>query len=231
MKRSILKITSRATLGLLLCAGLLFPAAQAQAAQTTQVSGSANVVLREVSTQSSTGASAQASIGEENQATLQADLTLPGSWAAFTIVAENCGEKEANLSNVLQQQDMPENVNVSFGISDRDAGEKLQPGEQCAVSVVVEADPEETESFDETGSFSLTLIYDADEGTTGTGTGHGFRQHNRVANPMKHLRRREIIFRFPQYVPLLPPRQAVSMCGIVKNKHRRRFDGSSCSET
>ena len=171
MKRSILKITSRATLGLLLCAGLLFPAAQAQAAQTTQVSGSANVVLREVSTQSSTGASAQASIGEENQATLQADLTLPGSWAAFTIVAENCGEKEANLSNVLQQQDMPENVNVSFGISDRDAGEKLQPGEQCAVSVVVEADPEETESFDETGSFSLTLIYDADEGTTGTQSG------------------------------------------------------------
>ena len=75
MKRSILKITSRATLGLLLCAGLLFPAAQAQAAQTTQVSGSANVVLREVSTQSSTGASAQASIGDENQATLQADLT------------------------------------------------------------------------------------------------------------------------------------------------------------
>lgn len=171
MKRSILKITSRATLGLLLCAGLLFPAAQAQAAQTTQVSGSANVVLREVSTQSSTGASAQASIGEENQATLQADLTLPGSWAAFTIVAENCGEKEANLSNVLQQQDMPENVNVSFGISDRDAGEKLQPGEQCAVSVVVEADPEETESFNETGSFSLTLIYDADEGTTGTEPG------------------------------------------------------------
>lgn len=165
MKRSILKITSRATLGLLLCAGLLFPAAQAQAAQTTQVSGSANVVLREVSTQSSTGASAQASIGEENQATLQADLTLPGSWAAFTIVAENCGEKEANLSNVLQQQDMPENVNVSFGISDRDAGEKLQPGEQCAVSVVVEAVP------DETGSFSLTLIYDADEGTTGTQSG------------------------------------------------------------
>lgn len=171
MKRSILKITSRATLGLLLCAGLLFPAAQAQAAQTTQVSGSANVVLREVSTQSSTGASAQASIGEENQATLQADLTLPGSWAAFTIVAENCGEKEANLSNVLQQQDMPENVNVSFGISDRDAGEKLQPGEQCAVSVVVEAVPDETESFDETGSFSLTLIYDADEGTTGTEPG------------------------------------------------------------
>lgn len=171
MKRSFLKITSRAALGLLLCAGLLFPAAQAQAAQTTQVTGSANVVLREVSTQSSTGASAQASIGEENQATLQADLTLPGSWAAFTIVAENCGEKEANLSNVLQQQDMPENVNVSFGISDMDAGEKLQPGEQCAVSVVVEADPEETESFDETGSFSLTLIYDVDEGTTGTDSG------------------------------------------------------------
>ena len=171
MKRSFLKITSRAALGLLLCAGLLFPAAQAQAAQTTQVSGSADVVLREVSTQSSTGASAQASIGEENQATLQADLTLPGSWAAFTIVAENCGEKEANLSNVLQQQDMPENVNVSFGISDADAGEKLQPGEQCAVSVVVEADPDETESLDETGSFSLTLIYDADEGTTGTEPG------------------------------------------------------------
>lgn len=138
---SITKIASRAALGLLLCAGLAFPAVPAQAAQTTQVSGSADVILSEVLTQSSTGASAQASIQEKNQATLQADLTLPGSWAEFTIVAENRGQQEARLSQVLQHQDMPENVSVSFGVSDTDAGETLGPGEQCEVSVVVEADP------------------------------------------------------------------------------------------
>lgn len=168
---SITKIASRAALGLLLCAGLAFPAVPAQAAQTTQVSGSADVILSEVLTQSSTGASAQASIQEKNQATLQADLTLPGSWAEFTIVAENRGQQEARLSQVLQHQDMPENVSVSFGVSDTDAGETLGPGEQCEVSVVVEADPEETESFDESGSFSLTLIYDADEEEGGTESG------------------------------------------------------------
>lgn len=167
---SITKIASRAALGLLLCAGLAFPAVPAQAAQTAQVSG-ADVILSEVLTQSSTGASAQASIQEKNQATLQADLTLPGSWAEFTIVAQNRGQQEARLSQVLQHQDMPENVSVSFGVSDADTGETLGPGEQCEVSVVVEADPEETESFDESGSFSLTLIYDADEEEDGTESG------------------------------------------------------------
>lgn len=168
---SIAKVSSRAVLGLLLCAGLAFSAVPAQAAQTAQVGGNADVILSEVMTQSSTGASAEASIEETNRAKLQADLTLPGSWAAFTLVAENRGQADARLSQVLRQQEMPENVRVSFGVSDADQGETLAPGEQCEVSVVVEADPEQTEVLDETGSFSITLIYDADEETGGAESG------------------------------------------------------------
>ena len=152
---------------------LLF-SAHAWAAPTAGVEGEADVVISHCEATCSTGAWAQAIPVGEDSLQMQARLDRPGAWASFSFTVENRGSAGAVLSDVLQTDETPEGIQVSFGISNADAGETLAPGERCTVSVVVQVDPQMTGARLETGGdFSLVLVYRA-SGEHSPATGDGF---------------------------------------------------------
>lgn len=142
----------------------------ALAAPNVEVSGSADVVITALSASHSTGADAGAVQEGDSRAVMTADLSRPGAWACFTIGVENRGDCAAVLSQVLQQDDTPADLLISFGISNADAGELLAPGETCTVTIVAQVDPSLTAStLAAEGSFALTLVYDAAADSPKTG--------------------------------------------------------------
>lgn len=131
-------------------------------AATAGVKGEADVVISHCEAACSTGAWAQAVPLGEDSLQMQARLDRPGAWASFSFTVENRGSAGAVLSDVLQTDETPEDIQVSFGISNGDAGETLAPGERCTVSVVVQADPQMTGTrLEAGGDFSLVLVYRA----------------------------------------------------------------------
>ena len=134
---------------------------QVQAAPAAKVSGNASVVIYSYSVSHSAEAEAVMHKKGEDQVVMQADLSMPGEWACFEFTVENTGNVEAILSKVIRADDTPEDILVSFGISDKDVGETLKPGEKCKISIVVQVDPKLTDDLSTNGDFSLTLVYKA----------------------------------------------------------------------
>lgn len=131
------------------------------AAPSAAVSGSADVVITTLSASHSTGASAGAAPEGDSRVVMEANLPSPGAWASFTLTVENRGDRAAVLSRVLQQDDTPDNILVSFGISNDAAGETLAPGSTCTITIVAQVDPATADTtLEANGDFSLTLIYD-----------------------------------------------------------------------
>lgn len=164
---NFLKRLSAAALVLLALAACL---PTVRAASGMEVSGSADVVITALSTSHSTGAAAGAARDGNCKAILEATLPAPGAWASFTLTVQNRGTRAATLSRVLQQDDTPDKILVSFGISDTDTGETLAPGETCSITIVAQVDPAVRAAvLDENGSFALTLVYNAAGENAGTG--------------------------------------------------------------
>lgn len=146
----------------LLAVVLLCCPGPAWAAPSVEVSGSADVVITDLSASHSAWASADAAREGDSRAVMEASLAAPGAWANFTLTVVNRGTKAAVLSQVLQRDDTPDNILVSFGISNEDAGETLSPGQSCTVTIVAQVDPALTDAaLASSGDFALTLVYDA----------------------------------------------------------------------
>lgn len=156
---NIIKIISTVMITLLM---LSFCVITAAAAETVDVSGSADVEIESVSSDHSQGAAAVAALDGRCNAILKSEFFCPGAWASFDITVENRGSSTARLSDVIKQDNTSENIIISFGISDSKNGELLAAGDRCTVTVVAQVNPDLSASvLEENGDFSLTLIYDA----------------------------------------------------------------------
>lgn len=145
------------TAALLVCC---FPLLRAQAVPAP---GEPDVVITEINaTHSTGGAQASAQIDENGAAVLQASLPIPGAWAYYTITIENRGSRPATLSQTLQNAQLPQQLDLSFGLSGLEEGQDLQPGDQCTATILVQVDQEElSPTLSASGDFALTLAYDA----------------------------------------------------------------------
>ena len=158
-----MKILKHLPAAVLVILMLAFGFPRVLAASRMEVTGSADVVITSVSADASTGASARAEREDGQQALMEAGFSCPGAWTRFTLTVENHGSIAAVLSQVLQQDDTPREIHVSFGISDSDTGEILAPGERCTLTIVAQVDPNMTDAILQAdGSFSLKLVYQAD---------------------------------------------------------------------
>lgn len=153
------------TAALLVCC---FPLLRAQAVPAP---GEPDVVITEINaTHSTGGAQASAQIDENGAAVLQASLPLPGAWAYYTITIENRGSRPATLSQTLQNAQLPQQLDLSFGLSGLEEGQDLQPGDQCTATILVQVDQEElSPTLSASGDFALTLAYDAAAAQGGNG--------------------------------------------------------------
>ena len=133
------------------------------AASAARVVGNADVHISACSVVHSPGTDASIETPENSCVIMKADLLIPGDWACFNFTVKNTGNTDVVLSDVIQSDQTPENIQVSFGIGDRDIGEKLKTGEQCQVSIVAQLDPEKKDDISETGEFGLTMIYESEE--------------------------------------------------------------------
>lgn len=151
------------TAALLVCC---FPLLRAQAAPAP---GEPDVVITEINaTHSTGGAQASAQIDESGAAVLQASLPIPGAWAYYTITIENRGSRPATLSQTLQNAQLPQQLNLSFGLSGLEEGQELEPGDQCTATILVQVDQEElSPTLSASGDFALTLAYDAADAQAG----------------------------------------------------------------
>lgn len=131
------------------------------AAPTAQINGNGKVMIKFYSVSYSSGANASMEADGDSKVMMQADLCKPGDWAYFELTVENYGSVDAVLSDVIQSDHTSENIFVTFGISDEDAGEILKSGQQCHISIVVQLNPQITDSISASGDFGLTLVYEA----------------------------------------------------------------------
>lgn len=163
----ILKHLPAAVLAMLM---LAFGFPRVLASSGIEVTGSADVEITGVSADASAGATARAAREDGQQALMEAGFSCPGAWTRFTLTVENRGSSAAVLSQVRQQDDTPQEIRVSFGISDSDTGEILVPGERCTLTIVAQVDPDAADDILQAdGSFALSLIYQADGTAPETG--------------------------------------------------------------
>ena len=148
---------------ILMTAVLLLCKMPVYAAPAAQVGGNADVIIRSCSVSHSPDADASVTPDGDSKVVMKADLSVPGEWACFKFTVENKGSADAILSDVIQFDDTPEEILISFGISDKNAGETLKAGEQCRISIVAQLDSEMTEDISADGDFALTLVYEAPE--------------------------------------------------------------------
>lgn len=133
------------------------------AASAVQVHGTADILIESYQVSFSSGTHASMQVSDDHNVNMKADLFKPGDWACFEITIENAGTKDAILADVIQSDRTSDQISVSYGISNKDIGESLQPGEKCSISIVVQLDPEMTDNLSSSGNFGLTLVYNAAE--------------------------------------------------------------------
>ena len=98
------------------------------------------------------------------------NLSLPGSWANYTLTVTNNGTANANLADVQialnSESDQLELAKPEL------ADETLAPGESCTFNVVVKAADIESGDLNATGALSITLPYSQDTVETAPDAGH-----------------------------------------------------------
>ena len=120
--------------------------------------GAPAVILSDMTCTFSRGADGTAAVEAKTTGVFELDLTLPGSWALVIFTAENIGTVPARLTDVSQEDGTGEDLTVQFGISPAEAGEILEPGEHCTVSMLIRRD-DSARSGDPGGTVALRLTY------------------------------------------------------------------------